>query len=196
MLVSVFFSSMKTSVFSTPLLTPAFKVLASLGLKLSGWKIVINEPLSPPYVIIAAPHSSNWDFLLMLATVFHLGMDIRWMGKHTLFPPFIAPISRWLGGIPINRNQAHNAVTQMVRKFDAEPNLAMLISPEGTRKNVPRWKTGFYHIARQAKVPIVMGAIDAERKEVRFLGTYIPTDNTENDLKRIQQYFNGFKGIR
>lgn len=186
---------MKRTVFSTPFITPCFRACANLWLKLSGWKVIAEDLPPPPYVIIAVPHTSNWDFMLMLACIFHLKLNVNWMGKHTLFPPLVAFISKWFGGIPINRSKAHSVVSQTVNKFKEHPTLAILIPPEGTRKKAPRWKTGFYHIAHQAGVPILMAAIDAKQKEMRFVGSFQPTGDINNDLPEIQRLLSGFEGI-
>ena len=186
---------MKSSVFNAPIISSIFRGLSKLGLWLSGWKVIPPSEIKPPYVVIGAPHTSNWDFLLMLATVFVARMDVKWMGKNNLFLPILGSILRWFGGISIDRNQSHNVVKQMVTEFQSSPSFNLIIAPEGTRKKVSQWKSGFYHIAHQAGVPIMLGVIDVEAKEVRFAGIFNPSGDFEKDLPLIQQYYRTGKGI-
>ncbi|MBN4075137.1 MAG: glycerol acyltransferase [SAR86 cluster bacterium] len=186
---------MKSSVFNTPVINSIFRGLAKLGLSLSGWKVIPPPDIKPPFVVIGAPHTSNWDFLLMLAAVFLTRMDVKWMGKNSLFLPIFGGILRWFGGIPIDRSQSHSVVQQMVTEFQSSPSLSLIIAPEGTRKKVSQWKSGFYHIAHQAGVPIMLGVIDAEAKEVRFAGFFKASGNYEEDLPLILEHYHGTKGI-
>ena len=186
---------MKSSVFNTPIINSIFRGLAKLGLSLSGWKVIPPSEIKPPYVVIGAPHTSNWDFVLMLAAVFLTRMDVKWMGKNSLFRPIIGSVLRWFGGIAIDRSQSHNVVQQMVAEFQSNPSLSLIIAPEGTRKKVSSWKSGFYHIAHQAGVPIILGVIDADAKEIRFAGFFKPSGNYEQDLPLIQEHYQDAKGI-
>lgn len=187
---------MARSVFSTPVITPILRGIANTCLKILGWKVNAPGLPQPPYVFIGAPHTSNWDFLLLIAGVLNQRMDIRWMGKHTLFPPVLGAVMRWMGGIPVNRTRAHSMVPRMSALLKQNPDTILCIPPEGTRSKVTQWKTGFYHIAQQAGVPILMTAIDAENKQLRFLGEFKPSGDIESDLKQIQAYYRGMKGIR
>ncbi|MDG2090168.1 MAG: lysophospholipid acyltransferase family protein [Gammaproteobacteria bacterium] len=186
---------MKSSVFNTPIINSIFRGLSKIGLWLSGWKVISPPEIKPPYVVIGAPHTSNWDFALMLATVSITRMDVKWMGKHSLFRPIIGSILRWFGGIAINRSKSHNVVNQMVKEFQDKPSLILALAPEGTRKKVGHWKSGFYHIAHKAGVPIVLGVIDAEAKEIRFAGIFNPSGDIEKDLPLIQKHYQTGKGI-
>ncbi|MFL2840775.1 MAG: 1-acyl-sn-glycerol-3-phosphate acyltransferase [Pseudohongiellaceae bacterium] len=186
---------MKLSVFNTPIISSIFRGLSRFGLWLSGWKIIPPPEIKPPYLIIGAPHTSNWDFLLMLTAVFLTRMDVKWMGKNSLFPPILGTILRWFGGIPIDRSQSHNIVRQMVAKFQSDPSLTLIIAPEGTRKKVGQWKSGFYHIAYLSNVPIMLGVVDAEAKEVRFAGIIKPSGSYEQDLPLILGHYQNTKGI-
>jgi 1-acyl-sn-glycerol-3-phosphate acyltransferase len=187
---------MRHSIFSTPIVTPILRFIANSCLKLSGWRVEANDLPSTPYVFIGAPHTSNWDFMLLLAGVLHLHLDIRWMGKHTLFPPLIGAVMRWMGGIPVNRSKAHNVVARMAGLIKENPKTILCIPPEGTRSRVTEWKTGFYRIASQAEVPIILTAIDAENKTLRLLGEFRPGDDLDSDMQRIQAAYKGLKGIR
>lgn len=186
---------MKHTVFSTPIIAPCLRALARLLLKLSRWKVVAEDLPAPPYVVIAAPHTSNWDFPLMLMCLFKLKMNVNWMGKDTLFRKPFGTVAKWFGGIPIDRSEANNVVNQTVQEFAQDPQLVVIIPPEGARHKVSRWKTGFYHIAHQAGVPIFMTAIDGANKELRFVGMYETAGDIDKDLPEIQQLLAGVQGI-
>lgn len=185
-----------SSVFTTPVLTPALRALAQVALRVCGWKVDTREQMAPPFVFIGAPHTSNWDFPLLLAAMLVLRLDAHWMGKHTLFRFPFGGLMRWLGGIPVNRSKAHNRVADIVAAFAQDPGLIVCIPPEGTRKKVDRWRTGFYRIAQGAGVPIVMTVIDAETKTLRSLGVFHPTGDIDHELPLIQRHYRDFRGLR
>jgi 1-acyl-sn-glycerol-3-phosphate acyltransferase len=185
-----------SSVFTTPVLTPALRGLAKGLLKLYGWHVVPTDRMRPPFVFLGVPHTSNWDFLLLLAAMLILRIDVHWLGKHTLFRFPFGGLMRWLGGIPVNRSAAHNRVADMVSAFAQDPKLVICSPPEGTRKKVDRWKTGFYRIAHGAGVPIMLTVIDAEGKSLRLLDIFHPTGDIDRDLPLIQQHYLGFRGLR
>lgn len=189
------FQSLMATAFTTPILTSLLRCVAGLGLKLSGWKLDLSEMPQPPFVFIGAPHTSNWDFLLMLGAVFYLKLDCRWLGKDSLFKPPFGSLMRWLGGIPVDRSRANNAVQQTALLFQRHQDLVICIPPEGTRKKVAKWKTGFYFIALEAKVPIAMTVIDAENRCIRFLGTYSPSGDAEREIREIQRHYGGYRGL-
>jgi hypothetical protein len=184
------------SVFTTPLVTPALRGLAKGLLRLYGWKVVPDDRMRPPFVFLGAPHTSNWDFPLLLAAMLILRIDARWLGKHTLFRFPFGGLMRWLGGIPVNRSRAHNRVADMIGAFAQDPGLAVCIPPEGTRKKVERWKTGFYRIAHGAGVPIMLTVIDAEGKALRLIDVFHPIGDIERELPEIQRRYLGFRGLR
>lgn len=185
-----------SSVFTTPVLTPVLRGLAKGLLKVCGWTVVPTDRMRPPFVFIGAPHTSNWDFPLLLAAMLILHIDARWLGKHTLFRFPFGGLMRWLGGIPVNRSAAHNRVADMVAAFARDPTLAVCIPPEGTRKKVDRWKTGFYRIAHGAGAPIMLTVIDAETKSLRLLDIFHPSGDIDRDLPEIQRHYVGFRGLR
>lgn len=187
---------MTRSVFTTPVITPLCRLLANCCLKMLGWKVKSGPLPAPPFIVIGAPHTSNWDFLFLMCAIFHLRMDVKWMGKHTLFPPGLGGVMRWLGGIPVNRTRAHNMVGKMAALIANHPDTILCIPPEGTRSPVQEWKTGFYHIASQAGVPVVMAAIDAQRRELRVLGEFRPSGDIGKDLPLIKENYLNIKGIR
>ena len=186
---------MRKTVFSTPVITPILRGLSLVGLKLLGWTAK-GEPLEHQRcVLIAAPHTSNWDFPLMLMIVLKLRLRIFWMGKHTLFPFPFGWLMRWLGGIPIDRKASHNVVNETVRQYRENDELIVLIPPEGTRAKVDRWKTGFYHIAKNANVPILLGYVDAENKVAGFADFFAPTEDLEQDMLKIRQFYGEKTGL-
>lgn len=186
---------MRKTVFSTPIVTPILRGLSLVGLKLIGWSAK-GEPLDHQRcVLIAAPHTSNWDFPLMLMIVLKLRLRIFWMGKHTLFPFPFGWLMKWLGGIPIDRKASHNVVNETVKQYRENNELIVLIPPEGTRAKVDRWKSGFYHIAKNAKVPILLGYVDSENKVAGFADFFTPTGNMEQDMAEIREFYTEKTGI-
>jgi len=188
-------SQVRTTIFSTPILTPILRGISIIILRIIGWKARGKEITVKRLVLIAAPHTSNWDFLLMLMIVLKLKLKVFWMGKHTLFPFPFSGLMKWLGGIPINRSASHNVVRETVRQYRTNQELVVLIPPEGTRSKVKIWKTGFYHIANMANVPILLGYVDAKNKEAGFVDFFHPTGNLEKDMKEIREFYAPLKGL-
>mgnify|MGYP000020280895 CR=1 FL=1 len=186
---------MRTTVFSTPLITPLLRLISILLLKIMGWK-TRGEPLDHQRcVLIGAPHTSNWDFPLMLMVVLKLKLRVFWMGKHTLFPFPFGWFMKWLGGIPIDRSASHNVVNETMRQYAENDQLIVLIPPEGTRKKVAKWKTGFYHIANLANVPILLGYVDASIKEAGFADFYQPSGDVDKDMEEILAFYANKQGL-
>ena len=159
-----------------------------------GWTVEGEPPKAPKYVAIGGPHTSNWDFLIGMATYHHLDFKFRWYGKHTIFRwPFRGTLQA-MGGFPIERSQSHDVVSLAVDKIKREEEFVLAIAPEGTRSPVERWKTGFYHIALGAKIPICPFALDFERKKVVCGDLYYPTGDQEKDFKVLQDFFRQYKG--
>jgi 1-acyl-sn-glycerol-3-phosphate acyltransferase len=187
---------MQHTVFNTPLLTPVLRLVSSAILGLIGWR-AIGKPISNQrFVLIAAPHTSNWDFPLMLMVVLKLELKLHWMGKNTLFMFPFGGFMRWLGGIPIDRSQHHGVVDQLVEQYQRNPQLVVLVPPEGTRKRVKQWKTGFYHIAHNAGVPILMGYLDVNKKEAGLADFFFTTGNVDDDIREIRAFYTSRNGIR
>lgn len=181
--------------FTTPVVTPLVRMLAGLGLRLCGWQLDLGQPPPKPFVFIGAPHTSNWDFPLMLAAVLALRSDARWLGKDSLFRPPFGGVMRWLGGIPVDRSSPHNLVAQMASFIREHPDVILCVPPEGTRKKVDRWRTGFYFIALEARIPIVMTVLDADTRTIRNLGHFQPQGNADYEILEIQRKYHGFRGI-
>lgn len=153
-------------------------------------------PHHPKFVMIAAPHTSNWDFLMTMILAFSFRIKVFWMGKHTIFRFPFHGLCRWLGGIPVDRRRAGNMVARCIEEFNRNERLIMIIPPEGTRKRVRYWKTGFYHIARGAGVPIVLGYVDYLRKAGGLGPVFFPTGDMENDMSFIREYYGKVTGKR
>ncbi len=165
------------------------RAIGKLGLWLMGWRAEPNMPTEKKYVIIAAPHTSNWDFPAMLFISFVLGLKVHWLGKHTLFKWPQGMLFRRLGGVSVDRRSRHNLVEQVAAEIAKRDEMILLVPPEGTRKRTDYWKSGFYYIALASKVPIVLGYLDFSRK-VGGLGDVVwPTGNAEADLARIAVFY-------
>lgn len=186
---------MSKTIFNTPVISPWVRKISALVLRWRGWRLEGALPPGRQFVMIAAPHTSNWDLPVMLAVAFAFGIELSWMGKHTLFWGPFGIFFRWLGGIPIDRRAAHDVVAQSVALFQQRERLILAVAPEGTRKKVRYWKTGFYHIASGAGVPILLGFIDYRRKETGVGPTVRPTGDLAADLKVIQEFYEGITGL-
>lgn len=165
-----------------------------LAFRLLGWRFEGTVPDVSRLVAIVAPHTSNLDFFIGLFAKWALRLDVKFLAKHTIFKPPIAWFLRAIGGIPIRRDASHNVVEQMVEEFAARDALVLVVAPEGTRRKVAQWKTGFYHIARGAGVPILCIAFDWGRKVIRFGPTFEATGDVEEELPRIKGIFADVKG--
>ncbi|MCG9053403.1 lysophospholipid acyltransferase family protein [Laribacter hongkongensis] len=187
---------MQYTVFDTPILRPLLALVARAGLRLSGWRVEGQFPADSRYVLIGAPHTSNWDFPLALGVCFACNVKIYWMGKSSLFRGLAGPVMRWLGGIPVNRNKPGGLVGQMITAFGRQSELVLAIPPEGTRSRVSEWKTGFYYIAQRAGVPVLPVYVDGARKVVGIAPLFYPTGDLEGDLPKIRAIYAGKQGIR
>lgn len=184
----------RPTVYDVPLLKYLLQAASLMFLKLAGWRRSGKPPALEKYVLIAAPHTSNWDFPITMALVFSYRMRICWMGKSSLFHWPLGGLFRWLGGIPIDRSKANQVVEQSVQAFREMRKMVMVIAPEGTRERVAVWKTGFYRIAEGAGVPIVMGFLDYVRKIGGIGQTFHPTGDLEGDLHAIRAFYAGIAG--
>ena len=163
-------------------------------LKLLGWSVHFTDPGTRRFVLIVAPHTSNWDFPLGLLAGWQLTLDPKFMAKHTLFRWYSGWLFRALGGIPVYRAEAGDRIQQMANRFVEADHLVLTITPEGTRSRADHWKSGFYHIARTAEVPVVMAAFDYGRKTVTVGGAFHPTGDIEADFEQIRAYYEGVQG--
>jgi 1-acyl-sn-glycerol-3-phosphate acyltransferase len=163
--------------------------------RILGWKLVGDFPKHlKKYVVIAAPHTSFKDFPIAILARNSSGEKVNFIGKNSLFKGPFGFIFRSLGGIPVNRSQSSNMVDAIIDIFETKEEFRLGISPEGTRKKVAAWKTGFYYIAKGAKVPIVMATLDFENKQIKFSEPYETTSNKEKDFEYFHTFFKGVKG--
>ena len=165
------------------------------AMRLLGWQFAGAFPNHAQFVAVVAPHTSNWDFPILLAAKWALQLDARWMGKDAIFRPPLGWILRALGGIPIRRGTSHNVVDASILAFAEHPQLVLVLAPEGTRKYVANWKSGFWHIAHGAKVPIVCIALDYGRKTIRLGPEFLAdSDDTVLGIARIRAAYEGVLG--
>ena len=169
--------------------------IARFGINISGWTIKGMVPDEERIVIIAAPHTSNWDFVLAMLAIFGLNIKLRWLGKHSIFKPGFKNFFKWLGGIPVYRDNPSNLIDNVVKIVKREKSIVIAMTPEGTRKKVKRWKTGFLRIAKQTHSKILLISIDAPTKSIEIGNIFNPTGNSEDDLAFIQKYYSSFRGI-
>lgn len=170
------------------------KSLARFLLRMCGWSIKGDRPKYKRYVLIAAPHTSNWDFFLMLLFAAALDVKVTWMGKHSLFRPPLGWIMRAFGGMSVRRHEKSDMVTQMVDAFRNSHELILAIPAEGTRERADYWKSGFYHIARQAKVPVTPTFLDWGRKVGGFGPPYQLTGDVREDMNHFRHFYAGMTG--
>ena len=171
-----------------------FYWFASFCLFIMGWKAKGKMPDIKKFILIAAPHSSNWDFVFFLLIIFKLKIAAHWMAKHTMFQwPFKWLLKR-LGGISVYRSEKGNIVQSLTDIFEKSKELIITIAPSGTRKKDVEWKTGFYHIACQAKVPIVLGFIDYKKKIGGIGPTFHPSGDINADMALIRAFYAEFSG--
>ena len=161
-----------------------------------GWRVVGQVPNLPKFVVAVAPHTSNWDFVIGVAAMFALDLDLAFIGKHTLFRGPFAPLLRAMGGIPVDRSKPHGLVDDAVSAFARMERRVLALAPQGTRTPVPHFKTGFLHIARGARVPIMLAALDYEAKRVRLGPTFSPGADVEADRAWTEAHFAGVRGRR
>lgn len=189
---------MQKTIFDTPVVNTLMRGFSLLTLRLMGWR---TEGLTPEqiagysrYVLIAAPHTSNWDFPVTLMVCFALRLRVYWMAKSSLFTWPIGWLSRWLGGIAIDRTASNNTVQNTIDAFAKRERLAVIVAPEGTRGKVTHWKTGFYHIAHGANVPIALAFLDFKRKTGGIGRMFQTTGDITLDMAEIQQFYSGVTG--
>ena len=172
-----------------------FQWLGKAVLSSIGWQVTGNIPNEERLLIIAAPHTSNWDFILGISALFAINVNIKWLGKNSLFIPGIAWFFKWLGGIPVNRENPNLLIDYVVKTVEKEKGLIIGIAPEGSRKKVDRWKSGFLRIAKQTDAKILFLSIDAPSKKLKIGEIFEPSGDNEKDIKFVMNYFKQYKGI-
>jgi 1-acyl-sn-glycerol-3-phosphate acyltransferase len=167
------------------------KLISSIFIRIIGWNVYGSLPEGlTKAVLIAAPHTSNWDFVIGRAGLYKLGLKkVKFLIKKELFKFPIGPIIKSWGAIPTDRAKNNNTIAQVSKMFDEQENLLLLITPEGTRSLVEHWKKGFYHIATAAKVPIVLTFVDYAKKEGGIGPVIYLTGNFEEDMKGIEAFY-------
>jgi 1-acyl-sn-glycerol-3-phosphate acyltransferase len=170
------------------------KWIARWFLRLGGWTIEGQRPEHDRFVLIAAPHTSNWDFPYMLAYAAVFDIEVSWLAKHSLFFPPVGWVLRALGGIPVVRHKNSNVVSDMVAAFNSKKALALVVPTEGTRAEVAHWKSGFYHIARGAQVPIVPSYLDYGTKSGGFGPSLTPGEDIGTDMDYFREFYASKKG--
>ena len=172
-----------------------FQFLGRVILGSFGWQVTGNIPNEKRIIFVGAPHTSNWDFIFGIAALFALNLNLKWLGKNSIFVPFLSPIFKWLGGIPVNRENPGLLIDEIVKIIQKEKGLAIGIAPEGSRKKVEKWKSRFLRIADQTKSKILLFSIDAPSKTINIDKFFEPCGNNEEDIKFLMNYYKQFKGI-
>lgn len=170
------------------------KLSSFIFYRLWGWELIGRFPEVSKCVVIVAPHTSWVDFVLGLLVRSIVGKEVHFIGKHSLFKPPFGWIFRSLGGTPIDRSKNSDTVAQTVEIFRQRKVFRLALSPEGTRKKVEKWKTGFYYIARQAEVPIIMVALDFGKKQVKISDPVWTSGDINADRKTFMGFFQGVEG--
>lgn len=167
---------------------------AIIILRLLGWEVVGSAPSEPKYVMIGYPHTSNWDVFYGLLIFTALGVRLQWVGKHTLFSGPFGRLIRKLGGIPVNRSRSQNFVQTVIDLFDKMERLVLVLSPEATRNKSNFWRSGFYHIASGAHVPVALAFLDYKNKTGGFGPKFYPSGDMDKDIQICRDFFKGISG--
>lgn len=168
--------------------------LAKMSLKIIGWKVEYVLPESKKYILIAAPHTSNWDLVIMLLVSIVCGIKLNWVAKDTLFKGLFGTYLRWLGGIPVNRRSNNNFTQQVIEIFNESEERIIVIAPEATRGKVEKWKSGFYYIAKGANIPIALGFLDYSKKIGGIGPSFYPDSSIEDSTRIIREFYKDIRG--
>jgi 1-acyl-sn-glycerol-3-phosphate acyltransferase len=187
---------MHHTIFDTPIVNTLLRWLSIVFLRLTGWKVVGKLPANAAKsVLIAAPHTSNWDLPYTLMVCFVLRLNVYWIGKASIFKPPFRGVMMWLGGIPVDRSQANNLVADSSAAIKrATGPLQLIVPPEGTRSGTRYWKTGFYYIAAGAGVPVLMAYLDYDKKVGGLGPVFQTTGDIDADMLAIKAFYAGVKG--
>ena len=168
---------------------PWWQRFSRFVLRLAGWKLVNEMPSKKKYILIGAPHTSNWDWVVGFFMMAGLGLKPRWIGKDALFRGVAGPVMRALGGIAVVRGARDNFVDQIAGVYKQSKELVIAIAPEGTRKYVDHWKTGFYHIANEARVSVAMAFLDYSKKICGIGGHFFPSGDIKADMQILREFY-------
>ncbi len=187
---------MHHTIFDTPVVNTLLRVFSISFLKLTGWTVEGSLPAhASKSVLIAAPHTSNWDLPYTLMVAFALRLKIYWMGKEEIFKPPFRALMMWLGGIPVDRDKSSNLVAASIAAIQsASGPLQLIVPPEGSRSKTRYWKTGFYYIAVGAQVPIVMAYMDYKKKISGLGPVFQPSGDIDADMAAIKAFYAPFQG--
>lgn len=172
---------------------PLAQLLGGLVLSVFGWQKAGQVPRAKNIVIIAAPHTTNWDFIFLLAAAYSFGISVNWLGKDSLFRSPLGPILRYLGGVPVDRSKRNNLVQSLSAQIEHGSGIALVIPPSGTRRKTEHWKSGFYRIAEAAQIPLVCGYLDYQKKEAGLGPAFLPSD-LSRDMNRIREFYEPIVG--
>jgi 1-acyl-sn-glycerol-3-phosphate acyltransferase len=172
------------------------RLLARIWLRLWRWSTVQESPIPDRCVVIAAPHTSNWDFPITMAMAEVKGVPIRWLGKAQMFNPVLGPFFRWMGGISVQRTSPQGLVGDLAAELGRHDRLALVVPAEGTRDAVEHWKSGFYRIAQQADVPIVCAFVDRSTRSGGFGPVIVPSGDVVADMDLIRAFYAGKTGLK
>lgn len=170
--------------------------LADLALRLTGWRFEGALPDLPKFLIIVAPHTSNWDFMVGVMAMYALGIRGTFLGKHTLFRWPLGPFMRFLGGVPVDRTSPADVVEQSVAFIARSDRVIFVLSPEGTRRRLDKWKTGFWRLAHGASIPIVPVAFDFSRRCFVLNPPFTTTGDLEADLSVLRSHFRSTMALK
>ncbi|MFP3396747.1 1-acyl-sn-glycerol-3-phosphate acyltransferase [Brevibacterium sp. H602] len=172
------------------------RLLARAFWSFSKWKLVTEPAPNRPTILIGAPHTSNWDFVVMLAIAWRLRVDVHWLGKHSLFTGWRGPIMRGLGGIPVDRSDPSKIVDEVVGRMRKGEVFALVITPDGTRGGHTHWKSGFHRIAMATGMPVTLGYLDTATRTTGLGPTLEMSGDIAADMDRIREFYADKRGIR
>ncbi|MGB4646125.1 MAG: 1-acyl-sn-glycerol-3-phosphate acyltransferase [Arcanobacterium sp.] len=172
------------------------KIVSRTFQRFSRWKVVFGEPLPDKAVIIGAPHTSNWDGIFMLIALWDAGCDMKFLLKDSVINGPLGPIARAVGGVGVDRNSSNGLVADIVEYAKKADKFHLVIAPKGTRSRREYWKSGFYHIAREAGLPVVLGYIDRDKMIYGWAHSIELTGDVRADMDVIRKFYAGKKGMR
>jgi 1-acyl-sn-glycerol-3-phosphate acyltransferase len=188
---------MQYTLFSTPILSSVLRVISIVMLKIIRWRVIGSLPEGQrKYVLIVAPHTSNWDFILFVFAVSVLRLQPSVLIKSTLFVGPLGWFLRYCGAIPVNRTQANSLVDYIAGIYAEREEFVLIITPEGTRSANPNWKRGFHHVARKAEVPVLVVYVDSAIRTIGIEGLMEPSDDADADIRKLKQFYDSKSGLK
>lgn len=164
-------------------------------LRIAGWKVTITTPDYPKCLICVAPHTSNWDFILGELAYTSVGRKAGFLMKEAWFRWPLGYFFRAIGGIPVPKKRGGSLTEAIVKKFNSSERMVLAITPEGTRKGTAKWRSGFLHIAMEARIPLLLGALDFKYKTIQITDEYQPTGDIDADMHAIKQFYSRFHAL-